>query len=205
MPLYPSRFQWNETRRGLEVETEAGNGTEPALLDRNEGEFAIHVDGDRDDEITCRIEMDRLGLCADPHAVNNGRATVFELKRSDHIALLQLVEAGRPFGPLTERLRNEGETGIRGDIERSGRPIGRIRNFHHCRRTFCVQWQGDDGKRIPIAGVRRPQLARLIDGRHHISIRQHEDGPVATFRYLSVREDWHQHYCQGSKARTSFH
>jgi hypothetical protein len=74
------------------------------------------VDSNRGDKIACRIEMDRLRLDSDPHAVDSRRVAAIEPERSDRVALLQLVEAGRLLGPLTKSFGDENELAIQGDI-----------------------------------------------------------------------------------------
>lgn len=60
--------------------------------------------------------MDRLRLDSDPHAVDHRRVAAIELERSDRVALLQLVETGRPFGALTQGFGDENELAIQGDV-----------------------------------------------------------------------------------------
>jgi hypothetical protein len=130
--------------------------------------------------------MDRLWLNSDPYAVDDRRAVAIEPERSDRVALLQMVEAGGSFGPLMESLGDESELAVQGDVERSGRPIGRIRNLHHRNRARSLRRRCDDGQRIQMMRVWRPAFARLVDSRHHIDIRQHEDGPAVIFGRLSA-------------------
>lgn len=123
MPLQPSRFQWNEAGRWLQTETDPGNFAELPVPHRYECQFLLGIDRDRDDEIAGRVEMDRLRLLADAHAIDLGSLHTFDPQQTHGVALRKLVKTGRAFRAFLEGLRHKDKSSVSGDVEGSWRTV----------------------------------------------------------------------------------